>query len=330
MLSRVNLLRTSILLAILLAVFIPWVIFRPQILFALTFIRSFSTTLLTEHFGRTNFLLLGISGEGHEGPSLADTIIFGSVGIDRGDPVLITLPRDLWVPSLRAKLNTAYHYGLQKGGTFGGFTLVRSAITETIGQQVDYIIVIDFSTFSKAIDLMGGLDVNIEKGFVDTKYPVAGKENDLCEGDLEYKCRYETLTYSSGIQHFNGDAILKYVRSRHSEDLEEGTDFARSKRQSQIISAIKAKMLHLPFSTYQQLWNLFSDSVTTNIAPNVYPPLIRLAIKIRNQPLKTAAISETNVVYNPPISNKYDRQWILLPRGDDPQNIFDFVAEQLK
>ena len=91
---------------------------------------SFFTSSLPQHSGRTNFLLLGVGGDGHEGPDLADTIILVSIKPDTGETVLISLPRDLWVPSLRAKINSAYHYGFTKEGTKGGLLLAKSAVSE--------------------------------------------------------------------------------------------------------------------------------------------------------------------------------------------------------
>ena len=45
--------------------------------------------------GRTNVLLLGIGGRGHEGPDLTDTMILASVDKGGKDVVLISIPRDL-------------------------------------------------------------------------------------------------------------------------------------------------------------------------------------------------------------------------------------------
>ena len=91
-------------------------------------------------------------------------------------------------------------------------------MTSTLGIPIHYTARIDFSGFQKAIDLVGGVDVNVEKEFTDSKYPIEGKENDLCgykivevEGDGVKKnliqdatgsavlvedpffCRYETI-----------------------------------------------------------------------------------------------------------------------------------------
>ncbi len=64
---------------------------------------------------RTNVLLLGIGGDGHEGPTLTDTIMVASIEKDGKDVALISVPRDLWSPTVSAKINSAYAFGLEKG-----------------------------------------------------------------------------------------------------------------------------------------------------------------------------------------------------------------------
>src|SRR3989344_780980 len=61
--------------------------------------------------GRINILLLGIGGKGHDGPDLTDTVILASVDKEGSDVVLVSIPRDLWAPSIKAKINHAYAYG---------------------------------------------------------------------------------------------------------------------------------------------------------------------------------------------------------------------------
>src|SRR3990170_4026159 len=54
--------------------------------------------------GRTNILLLGIGGKGHDGPDLSDTMILASVDKEGKDVVLVSIPRDLWAPGVSAKI----------------------------------------------------------------------------------------------------------------------------------------------------------------------------------------------------------------------------------
>lgn len=276
------------------------------------------TAALPDHSGRTNFLLLGMAGGNHDGSDLTDTIIFASLNKSTGDTLLISIPRDLWIPSLRAKINTAYHYGEEKQPGKGGFILAKSAISEAIDQPVDYIALIDFSVFAKAIDTVGGLDITVDRTFVDSKYPIPGQEADPCE-----PCRYETVKFEQSLQHMDGATALKFVRSRNAEG-DEGTDFARSQRQVKVIRAFEKKFL----SRLLQLKQIFAESVITDIPADKYFSLAKLGFKsIRKNP-RTFAITEP-LVYNPSISSAQDYQWVLLPKDDDFLSLASYVKNLL-
>jgi LCP family protein required for cell wall assembly len=250
------------------------------------------------------------------------------VGQEKGDVVLLSVPRDIWVPSLKAKLNSAFHYG-EKKRPGGGFTLAKSAVSETINQPIDFVAMINFANFEKVIDSLGGVDINVEKDLDDAKFPIPGKENDECGGDEEYMCRYEHLHFSAGVQHMDGKTALKYVRSRQAEG-DEGTDFARSRRQERLLLAIKEKLLSLGVLTdpnkLSSLYKSVSSSIVTDIA-NDLPAIIKLGLKsAKLNDVKSAAISDPDQLYHPSISPLYNNQWVLAPKGDNPQIIFDFVS----
>ncbi|MFH0852066.1 MAG: LCP family protein, partial [bacterium] len=141
--------------ATLIGLFFYWFIPKLKPLFQLTAIVNPAITRLNSFRGRTNILLLGVGGGDHPGADLTDSIMLISVNLVTSDTVLISLPRDIWVESLSAKLNTAYHYGETKEAG-GGLVLAKSAVSEIINQPVHYAALLDFSGFEKAIDVGGG------------------------------------------------------------------------------------------------------------------------------------------------------------------------------
>lgn len=283
---------------------------------------------------RTNILLLGMSGPGHEGPDMTDTMILASINGQTGSVTLISVPRDFWVPSLKAKVNSAFHAGFIKQATPGGLLLAKTAVSEITNQKIHYAVGLDFSVFVRVVDLIGGITIDVPNTFDDYKYPIPGKETDSCDGDPETLCRYEHLHFDSGSQTMDGSRALKFIRSRQSADLEEGTDFARSRRQILAIQAIKQKLsswesLRHP-KIYLQLISLLKTNLVTDFTSRELIPLVNLAWKARRQTLKTFSITEPDELYHPPISVKYDYQWVLLPKSDQPQVVFDYVSGLLK
>ncbi len=179
---------------------------------------------------RVNILLLGIGGEGHDGPLLTDTMIVASLKPSTGQVALLSVPRDLAVDIPRygiRKINSANAYGKEMQYPGGGEQLSADIVAKTLGISINYYARMDFTGFQEIIDNLGGITVNVEHSFSDYQYPTNNYG-------------YQTIKFSTGSQHMNGDTALKYVRSRHGNN-GEGSDFARSRRQQLVLEAVKSK-----------------------------------------------------------------------------------------
>lgn len=276
--------------------------------------------LLKPTDGRTDILVLGVAGQNHAGSDLTDTILFTSVQNSTGKTTILSIPRDIWIAPLRTKLNSIYHYeGSEKS---------KELIGEVIGQPLDYIVVVDFEIFKKIIDSLGKIEVDVERTFDDYKYPIAGKENDLCDADPEYKCRYEHIHFEAGLQAMDGETALKFVRSRNALG-DEGTDFARSLRQQRVLLAIKDKILTPEFFLDPEkpieLYKIASQNIKTDIPPDQYFNLFKTAIRFRTKNLRMETLDE-RFLSNPKTSSKYDNQWVLIPKTGNWEDIHNFVS----
>lgn len=247
-------------------------------------------TSLKSDEGRVNVLLLGMAGGRHEGATLTDTILVASYNLKSKQLHLISIPRDLWLPSLKLKANAVYQSGFEQKLDLENAKTVMGNIA---GFPIHYGLRIDFNGFIEAIDVLGGVDIEVEKEFDDYNYPITGKEDDLCgfteeerdfneedakklnipagkmkvfisaEGTIAtdsaqedkgvqyFTCRYEHIHFNKGLNHMDGETALKFVRSRHGTNAE-GSDFARSRRQEKVIQAIRNKILSLETLTNPQ------------------------------------------------------------------------------
>lgn len=266
--------------------------------------------------GRTNIVLLGLGGAGHEAPDLTDSLIFVSLNPRTRDVVLMSLPRDIWVAPIRAKINTSYYYG--------GLTLAKAIVSQFLGQPIHYAAALNFSGFTQAIDLIGGVDVTVPQTFDDYNYPIPGKETDPIETN-----RYERLHFDAGRQHFDGATALKYVRSRHALG-DEGTDFAREQRQHQVIAAFRLKLLSpqtlTKLNLLPQLLSVFSASVIRDISTPELLSLTKLGVGLSSSQLRSGSLD--NLLYHPPASPRYDSQWVLIPK-DSAASIHQYVSNLL-
>lgn len=285
--------------------------------------------------GRTNLLILGKGGQNHEAPDLTDTIIFASIyhpapsrlqGVSKKPSVsLISLPRDIWIPELRAKLNSTYYWGNQKEEG-GGLKLTKSSVEEIIGQPVHYGLVVDFEGFKETIDVVGGVMVDVENSFTDEWFPIPGREDDECDGDLEYKCRYETIRFEKGRQMMNGETALKFVRSRNAEG-DEGTDIARASRQQRLIAAIKEKALsrEIIFSPKKllEIKDVLAKYIETDIDANAAAILARRIYEAKDN-INYHVLSEDFLI-NPPKSYRYDRLYVFIPKAESWNDVHEWV-----
>lgn len=288
-----------------------------------------SPDVLRSENGRINFLLLGLGGPKNEPAGLTDTIIFASVDVSKKNIILVSIPRDIWVPELEAKINSTYYYGNQQDGV--GLDWTKKHVSQIVGQPIHYEILVSFDTFVGMVDLLGGVDVVVDKSFTDERYPIHGKEDDLCGGDPRTLCRYEKVTFWDGFQHFDGIQALKFARSRHATG-GEGSDFARSKRQQKIIMSIKDKVLTPDFifnpEKVSKTLQIASNSVEIDIPQSHLAPLIKLALEVKDANVRPEAIVENGkrgFLINPPISAKYGKQWVLVPRADTWQPVQEWV-----
>jgi LCP family protein required for cell wall assembly len=195
------------------------------------FVFSKELSLQGENNDRINILLLGIGGEGHDGPNLSDTIMIASIKPSTKQLALTSIPRDLLVDIPghgQNKINAANAFGEGDKPHWGG-ALATDVVNKTFGIDVPYYIRIDFAAFKEIIDTVGGVTVNVETSFTDPLYPT----NNF---------GYKTVAFSKGITRMDGNTALEFARSRHGSN-GEGSDFARAKRQQKVILAMKEKVL---------------------------------------------------------------------------------------
>ncbi|OGD71041.1 hypothetical protein A3A84_02785 [Candidatus Collierbacteria bacterium RIFCSPLOWO2_01_FULL_50_23] len=298
-----------------------------------TFLKSPQSVLESTN-GRTNFLVLGVRGEGSDSPDLTDTMIIASYSYANKNLTLVSIPRDLWVSSLKTKINSVYHYGNFREPNGGGIKLAQSAILETLGLPIHHTAVIDFSLFRDAIDLVDGVDINVATGFTDNQFPIEGREN-----SLPITSRYETLTFAAGANHMDGTTALKFVRSRRAEG-DEGTDIARDRRQQQVVAALKQKLLAPGFIVNRNklvtFYKISRDHLDTNIDEKVYPSLVRLAFDSYRQSIKKIVLSYTPdengvaILENPPATSTYLNQWVLIAKDNNWPALQQYLTNKLE
>lgn len=295
-----------------------------------------------EQNDRINVLLLGIGGEGHEGPQLSDTILFASVKPSQKQVGLLSIPRDLTVPIPSQgwrKVNAANAYGEAAQPGLGG-SLSAQVVGDVLGAEIPYWVRVDFDGFADLVDELGGIDVEVERAFVDEQYPVLGKEEAECgdaavpsadseaDPDLpttpyplpppDYSCRFEALSFKAGWTRMDGDTALKYVRSRHGTN-GESSDFARARRQQKVILSVREKLTSaatlLNPGRIGNLMGLLRSHLATNME---LWEIVRLASLLKDVDPATVITRVLDAGPSSPLyATSLNGAYVLLPKNDD-------------
>lgn len=288
---------------------------------------------LKETDGRINVLALGLDTRGEGGLLNTDTILVGSFSLTEGNPVLISIPRDLWVSfanGRQGKINSVYALAaLRPDGKIDaakGVEAIKSMVEKVLGIPLHYWVLVDFEGFKEIIDTLGGVEVCVERTFDDYNYPVPGKENaPLWE-------RYEHIHFDEGCQNMSGDQALKYSRSRMGT-AGEGSDFARVRRQQKVILAARDKILSLSLLLNPgkaiKLYTQFTKATGTNASLAEARQALELLHDFQEQTeVKTLVLDPESGLTSVGNSTLYGG-YVLVPKGGSFEAIHQAVRELL-
>ena len=172
--------------------------------------------------------------------SRSDVNIIMTVNMNTHKILLTTTPRDAYV---KIPGGGADQYDkLTHAGIYGVETSEKT-LENLYGIKIDYYARINFTSFLKLIDQLGGVTVHNDQAFTS----LHGKF-DFPVGDIQ----------------MNSEQALGFVRERYSLD---GGDNDRGKNQEKVISAIVNKLASLnTVSNFTSIVNNLQDSVQTNMS----------------------------------------------------------------
>lgn len=167
-----------------------------------------------------NFLVLGSdsrisAGDASQwqvGAQRTDAIMVVHLSGDRQSAIVMSIPRDSWVPIPghgENKVNAAF--------SFGGPSLMIQTVEEITGIPIDHFVVSDFESFATITDELGGVDLNLPNGLQGTTRD--GRAVDLPPGN----------------HRLDGEEALMYARDRTNVP---GGDFGRVQRQQNWMRAL--------------------------------------------------------------------------------------------
>ncbi|TQN41484.1 LytR family transcriptional attenuator [Blastococcus colisei] len=251
---------------------------------------------------RVNVLLLGgDGGEGRDGVR-TDTIMVASIATDTGATTLFSLPRNLqelpfpedsplhdvypdgfWSGSEgESLLNAVYRNGPSDHPDVLGATddpgadFLKLGVGEALGLTLDYYVLVNLEGFSRLIDALGGITVNVNY-FV----PIGGEPT---IGILP-----EDYIAPGADQRMDGERALHYARGRFGL-----TDYERMDRQRCMVDAIVSAADPMTMLTqYQEIAATTQDIVSTDIPQAVVGDFADLALKVKDTEIRSVVFDDS-------------------------------------
>lgn len=194
----------------------------------------------------TSYLLVGVDASG----SLADAIVLALQPAGGGRPIMVSLPRDLYVWNVCKNTFTRLNAGLGGcSGSASGSEMMAILVEDYTGIPVDHLARINFDGFARVVDSLGGVTICVD-------LPTRDKKSHL-------------LIEKTGCNPANGTTALAWVRSRHAEELKGeawvpagGSDFGRQARQQDVLFQLAGRAAG--FSSPASLVNKLS-AVTNSV-----------------------------------------------------------------
>ncbi|NUS49419.1 MAG: LCP family protein, partial [Nocardioidaceae bacterium] len=261
---------------------------------------------------RVNVLLLGGDGGVDRQGVRTDSMILMSMDTRSGRTVMFSLPRNMMNAPFPddSPLHAAYPDGFrnptgdpsQDGNWMlnaiyrevpmlhphilgrsdnEGADALKQAVEGTLGQPVDYYVLVNLQGFRKIVDAMGGVTVNINQPI-----PIGGNTDLGIPPDDYLK--------PGPHKRLNGFQALWYTRGRYGS-----TDYQRMERQRCMINAIvdEAKPLNL-LRRYQELAKAGKQIIRTDIPSVLLPAFVDLSLKIKDASVRSVVFQTSDKFFS--------------------------------
>ncbi len=229
---------------------------------------------------RLNVLLIGSDEQG--GGHNTDTLIVASIDPPTGRVALFSLPRDtvdvpvpagparaLWGTVYRSKINSWFVNNRHRADLWPGtdrtrgYNALKAILGELYGLDIRWYVEVNFDGFTRLVDALGGVTINVQLPVVDDRYPGPDR-------------RLRRVYIPAGVQHMTGAEALVYARSRHGS-----SDFDRGQRQQRVLLSLRQQTdIAAVLPRLDELVDALKSTVRTDVPVDQLPKLLSLAGQI--------------------------------------------------
>ncbi len=238
-----------------------------------------------------NVMLFGEDNHGSDEHGRSDTMIMLSIDNRHKKLKLTSFQRDtyVYIPGHDYdKINSSY--------TLGGAKLSIQTIEANFGIKVDRYAVVDFDSFKKIIDTLGGVDIELSQDEIDYINYQMYKNKQVDSP--------KTITDPPGVVHLNGQEALWYARNRglsKGEDGNEigidGDDWDRTSRQRKLLETIFDSMRNADIGQIVSIVSSVGPLITTNLKKDEITALVTRALTYLDYDVEQYYIPEEGLWY---------------------------------
>jgi polyisoprenyl-teichoic acid--peptidoglycan teichoic acid transferase len=240
-----------------------------------------------------NVLILGL--DSRDPASRTDTLLLLTLNRGTEEINILSVPRDMRVniPGYGMdKINHAYAYG--------GITLTRQTVEDFLDIHVDHYITTDFEGFTNIVDVLGGIDLEVEK-------------------EMRYYGIDVTIDLRPGYQHLDGEKALQYVRFRSDEE----GDFGRVRRQQEFLKKLLEEII-----TFKNI--LKFPRLLPEIAQNVKTDLELNQVLLLANKLKNVEIGQINTCTLPGSVRYIDEISYIIPEEEEIRELVERYVKGIR
>lgn len=238
-----------------------------------------------------NVMLFGEDNNHGDKYGRTDTMIMLSIDNIHKKIKLTSFQRDTYVyipGNGYDKINASY--------TLGGAKLSIQTIEANFGIKIDRYAVVDFESFIKIIDTLGGIDMEVTQDEIDyINYQMY--KNDQTDTAT-------TITDAPGNVHLNGQEALWYARDRgltKGEDDNEigidGDDWDRTSRQRKLLETLFDSMKSADLGQIVSIVSSIGPLITTNLKKDEITALVSNALTYLKYDVEQYYVPEEGLWY---------------------------------
>ena len=250
----------------------------------------------------------------------SDVNILAVVNPKKGKILLVATPRDYYVTlaskGAKDKLTHAGIYGINESAkTLGNLYNV----------DINFYARINFTSFVKLIDTLGGINVDVEKPDYRYNLDIDCGSGYVCEQNSNREFGNNLIKIKYGNQTLNGEQALAYSRNRHQYA---SGDVARQKHQQQVLESITDKLMSKTILTkYNSILKSLSNGIKTNIDKDTISKLVTKQLKDNIGWNIESVVATGKDAYNYAYSTGKSKVYVIEPDEESVNSIKDKIKE---